>query len=55
MYNKKRLVNRILQIFYRPAWHKKRYISAQAFDVFDELDQGIEEKTATFMEELFGE
>jgi len=22
--------------------------------IFDELDQGIEEKTATFMEELFG-
>jgi hypothetical protein len=47
MFNKTRLKNKILQIFYRPR------ISSKNISFFDELEKNIEEKITPLLEDFF--
>jgi hypothetical protein len=48
-----RIRNRLLQLLYRPATGKPRFISAEALAFLDDLDKRLEEKVTPLLESLF--
>jgi len=53
LYNRRRLQNRILQMFYRPKVTSNVFLSTNALSFLDELENKLEESIAPLLSDLF--